>query len=207
MGDLINGTGNPLKDEIYFNAMLEVLKNFKVYNVIGNHDAFSLPKERIVPELCDIGSVYSFYIDSTKFIVLDANFYDNGEPYNLTNHEWMNSIIPLSQIKWLEKELKDCTSAIIFCHQNLVNKKNQKFGLSGDRDPHCVINAFEVRNIIEKYGNVKYVIQGHYHPGGEIKINGVTYFTLPALCEQDNAPYCIMTLNESELLVESCYLL
>ena len=205
LGDLINGTGNIGLDEMYLDAVMELLKSYPVYHVVGNHDAFSLPKEKIVPVMPGLGSVYSFDREEIRFIVLDGNFYDNSEAYNTTRHEWMNTLIPPAQIEWLKYELEKCERAILFCHQNLDSRIWKESGLPDDRDPHCVINAGKVRAVIERSGKVKCVIQGHCHAGCETKINGVKYITLSALCEKDNKPYCIVTVVHEKISIQPFY--
>jgi len=62
---------------------------------------------------------------------------------------------------------------VVFIHQNLHDEK----------DVHGVKNAPEVRAILEASGDVIAVFQGHMHPGGLVRLGGVTYCTLRAMVE------------------------
>ena len=41
-------------------------------------------------------------------------------------------------------------------------------------------------DMINEGNAVKAVFQGHYHPGFSSEHNGVKYFTIPAMCENEN---------------------
>ena len=51
---------------------------------------------------------------------------------------------------------------------------------------HRLSNDAEIRAILEESGKVRSVFQGHYHPGHRSHVNGIEYFTLPAMCENEN---------------------
>ena len=48
--------------------------------------------------------------------------------------------------------------------------------------PHDA-DAAQVRQVIENAGNVCAVIQGHYHPGRAVEVNGIPYIGLAAMVE------------------------
>lgn len=119
LGDIINGSGNKNSDEASLNKINKLLQGVKVYNVIGNHDAFALDKKYFTERICETGDAYSFYEENMCFIVLDAGFYDDEMPYSSERSEWENTYISQKQLKWLESMLRKCKCAAVFCHQNI----------------------------------------------------------------------------------------
>ena len=115
---------------------------------------------------------YSFVRDGWKFIVLDTNYDDRGESYEKTAYDCRISYLPPFQMAWLEKELNCAEPVIIFTHGNLDIHESPLAEICR------LANAGEVREILEKAGNVKLVLQGHDHFGGFSEINGIPYVTL-----------------------------
>jgi len=114
------------------------------------------------------------------FVVLDACFRSDGEPYGRKNFNWTDSNIPAAEIEWLKGDLEKTThKTIAFVHQRL------------DVEGHYgVKNAAEVRRVLEQSGNVLAVFQGHYHRNDLKEIGGIRYCTLVAMVEgADNIGY------------------
>ncbi len=111
----------------FLDEIESVLQGFggRVYHVLGNHDMDCISKEEFLQHTRNAGrargkSYYSFGCKGVRFIVLDANFNEDGTPYCRGNFDWTRAFIPEEEIEWLRKELQSSHKpVIIFCHQML----------------------------------------------------------------------------------------
>ncbi len=177
LGDFID-KANKQTEYGYLAAIDKIFDSFRGprHYVLGNHDVATFSKAEFIEAVGSDKTYYSFDLNGWHFVVLDANFKEDQTSYIAGNFDWTDSIIPDSELRWLENDLagrpKD-SPAILFSHQNLHNED----------DPHGVKNAPEVRALLEKAGNVRAVLQGHMHTGGYAKINGIHYLTFRAAVE------------------------
>jgi len=147
------------------------------YHVAGNHDFDCLSPEEFFSRVPNDGKVclrgyYSFVRGGVTFIVLNACFNSQLQPYDRKN-TWNDANVPPEELAWLEQELaKAPGSVIVFCHQRLEDSAEPQ---------HIVKNAAAVRAVLEKSGKVKGVITGHQHKGGANVVNGIPYYSLRAL--------------------------
>jgi predicted phosphodiesterase len=148
------------------------------YHVIGNHDTDSLSKAQFLAAAPNTGIVpnatrYTFVSGGVRFVVLDASYKSDGSDYDHGNFDWTDTNIDAPQLAWLAGTLAaSAQPAVIFVHQPLDG--------TGDL---FVKNAAEVREVLERAGNVLAVFQGHRHEGAFSTINGIPYFTFKALVE------------------------
>jgi len=148
------------------------------YHVIGNHDTDSLSKAQYLAGAPNTGIVpnttrYTFVSGRVRFVVLDASHKSDGSDYDHGNFDWSDSNIDAPQLDWLAKTLAASPEpAVVFVHQQLDG--------SG---AYYVKNAEQVRDVLERSGNVIAVLQGHRHEGGFSTINGIPYFTFRGLIE------------------------
>ena len=168
------------------------------YHVLGNHDMDSISKAEYLKNTNNSGNAksrnyYSFTRGGIKFIVLDANYNEDGSDYNCGNFEWTKAMVPDEQLKWLKNELKESElPVVIFIHQLLDY-------FSGAPYDYCVRNAEKVVDVIETGKNVLAVFQGHYHEGNYSIRNGIHYFTMKAMVEgsfPENNSYAIVEIDE-----------
>jgi alkaline phosphatase len=161
--------------------------------VLGNHCAYSLTK----PEFLEIAgqerSYYSFDLGGYHFVVLDACFRKDGQPYGRRNFEWTDSSIPAAELEWLRSDLKQTRNkSILFVHQRL-----------DATPPYGVQNAPEIRKVLEESGKVAAVLQGHEHKGDYKEIAGVHYVTLAAMVEgtgAENNAYAVMDILPGDVI-------
>ncbi|MFO7726086.1 MAG: metallophosphoesterase [Oceanipulchritudo sp.] len=174
------------------------------YHVLGNHDIDSISKDQFQENVQNTGisrerTWYSFNRGGLHFVTLDANFRKDGIPYDRGNFSWRDPNIPSSELEWLRRDLEENTlPTIVFCHQLLT-----------DASPHCVINAAEVRSILESSGNVLAAFHGHKHEGDYAFINGIHYYTLEAVVEgsgPENSAYAVVEVLRDHSLVVTGYL-
>jgi len=211
LGDLKDQALNADKAETlnYLKAIENEFQQFKgpVYHVLGNHDMDCISKSEFLANITNTGQAetkayYSFQMKGLKFIVLDANYLEDGSHYDSGNFEWFDSNIPESQLKWLNEELVNANQpCVIFVHQQIDSFHRHN-------DPHCVKNAKAVRDILEANENVLAVFQGHNHCGGYQHHNGIHYYTLKAMVEgpAPESSYAIAHISSEKNLYFKAYL-
>lgn len=156
--------------------------------VLGNHCVHTLTKQEFLDGVEQKKSYYSFDAGDFHFVVLDACFRGDGEPYGRKNFRWTDPNIPPAEVEWLTADLKNTTKkTVVFAHQRL--DVNNHYGVK---------NAREVRQVIEESGKVLAVLQGHSHKNEHREIAGVHYCTLVAMVEGTGAKnngYSMMSLT------------
>ena len=155
--------------------------------VLGNHCVDMLTKPEFLDGVEQKQSNYSFDRNGFHFVVLDACFRKDGEPYGRKNSTWADSNIPPEEIEWLKGDLKaNSRKTVVFVHQRLDTE-----------GPHRVRNCPEIRQILEESGNVLAVFQGHSHQNDLNDIGGIHYCTLRAMVEgsgAENNGYSVMEI-------------
>lgn len=184
---------------VFLDEIETVMRRFNgpVYHVLGNHDMDSISKQDFLAHTKNHGtaegkSYYSFVYHKMKFIVLDANYNEDGSDYDSGNFDWTSAQIPDSQIQWLKNELAESNDPVfVFVHQLLDR-------FSGVHDSLCIRNAGEIVDILEKSNRVQAVFQGHHHEGNYSYRNGIHYFTMKAAIEgsmPENNSFAIVEID------------
>ena len=188
LGDLIDAADSVDTEQRYLrtvNQKFAAICDDRHY-VLGNHCVDTLKKEEFLGTVEQKRSYYSFDRSGVHFVVLDACFRSDGQPYQRKNFKWTDANIPAKEQEWLRADLQSTElPVIVFAHQRLDVSNN-----------HGVRNNAEVRKILEARGNVKAVFQGHSHANDVKEIGGVHYCTLVAMVEgsgADNNGYSLMT--------------
>jgi predicted phosphodiesterase len=192
--------GNPTEKEKslrYLKKIESVFQQFKgpQYHVLGNKDVDSISKQDFIRTIDNSIILkdrlfYSFDTKGIHFIVLDANFKNDGTDYNRGNFKYTDTNIP-----WLTTDLELTDKpVIVFVHQQL--------NCEGDL---CVRNASEVRDVLQKSGKTLAVFQGHNHSGGYTRIEGVHYYTLKAMVdgsgEKNNSYATVEVFNDGSIII------
>jgi alkaline phosphatase len=155
--------------------------------VLGNHCVSALTKAEFLKTVGQEKSYYAFDLAGIHFVVLDACFRSDGEPYGRKNFEWTDANVPAVELAWLRADLEKTKSKCVVCvHQRLDVKP-----------PLGIQNAADVRKVLEESGKVLAVLQGHEHQGGYQAIRGIHYCTLTAMVEGSGAAnnaYAVMDL-------------
>ena len=189
LGDLIDAADSVDTEQKYLatiNREFSAISKDRHY-VLGNHCVDTLTKDEFLGGVEKKQSYYSFDRSGFHFVVLDACFRGDGQPYGRKNSKWNDANIPAAEMEWLEADLKAIDKPIIvFAHQRL--------DVSTD---HGVKNCPELRRILETSGKVRVVFQGHSHQNDLKDINGIHYLTLVAMVEGsgvENNGYSLMEI-------------
>ena len=177
LGDLIDSEGSAPQDRDNLSHIAVLLSSSGIETLVipGNHDLFALDRYRFGVLLnMPLAPLHRRYGD-VDVILLDANYFKNGQAYDGRPGDWTDTMIPQTQTEWLKKELESAgDKTYVFSHQLIDYNMEQH---------HVVENAEDVCRILVDSGKVKGVFQGHYHHGGENEIGGVPFVTLRAMCE------------------------
>ena len=189
LGDLIDAADSVETEQRYLktiNREFSAISKDRHY-VLGNHCVDTLTKDEFLGGVEQKQSYYSFDRGDFHFVVLDACFRNDGEPYGRKNSKWNDANIPDSEVEWLQADLKATSKkTVVFAHQRL--------DMSND---HGVKNCPEVRKIFEESGKVLAVFQGHSHQNDLKDIGGIHYCTLVAMVEgsgAENNGYSVMEI-------------
>jgi 3',5'-cyclic AMP phosphodiesterase CpdA len=195
LGDLVDAATSVEDEKAYLktiNSQLSKIPGDRHY-VLGNHCVQTLTKAEFLAGIERERSHYSFDAAGWHFVVLDACFRGDGEPYGRNNFTWTDANVPASQLEWLEADLKKAEGkTIVFAHQRLDVTKQ-----------HSVKNAESVRKVLEGAGKVAAVFQGHSHQNDYQQIAGIHYCTVAAMVEgsgQKNNAYARLDVLRGEAL-------
>lgn len=189
LGDFIDAADSVEVEKGYLNRInndFVALPGEKHY-VLGNHCVHTLTKDEFLAGVGQKTSYYSFDVGGFHFVVLDACFRSDGQPYGRKNFNWADSNISADQVEWLKADLTETSgSAVVFVHQRL------------DVGSHYgVKNAAQVRKVLEGSSKVLAVFQGHSHKNDLKDINGIHYCVHRAMVEgsgEENNGYSTMDI-------------
>ncbi len=190
LGDLIDAADSVDLEQSYLqtiNREFSAICNDRHY-VLGNHCVDTLTKQEFLDGVQQAKSYYSFDRGGFHFVVLDACFRSDGEPYGRKNSQWTDANLPAAELEWLGADLEATDKpVIVLAHQRLDMTKS-----------HSVKNNAEVRKVLESSGKVLAVFQGHSHQNDLSEIGGIHYCTLVAMVEgsgSENNGYSLMDLE------------
>lgn len=181
LGDLIDAADTVATEQRY---LATVNRSFSAicpdrHYVLGNHCVDTLTKQEFLGAVEQSKSYYSFDRAGIHFVVLDACFRSDGQPYGRKNSHWTDANIPAEELEWLRADLEQSQGpAVVLAHQRLDVSNN-----------HGVKNSPQVRGILEAAGNVLAVFQGHSHQNDLKEISGIPYCTLVAMVEGSGAEH------------------
>lgn len=189
LGDLIDAADSPAAERGYLeriNRDFSAVCDNRHY-VLGNHCVYTLTKEEFLDVVQQMHAYYSFDSGDFHFVVLDACFRSDGQPYGRQNFVWTDPNIPEHELEWLRADLQETSKpTIVFAHQRLDVS-----------DHYGVKNASAVRKVLEDSGTVLAVFQGHSHKNDLRDIGSIHYCTLAAMVEGSGAEsngYSIMSI-------------
>ncbi|WP_153558833.1 metallophosphoesterase family protein [Roseimaritima sediminicola] len=179
LGDLIDAADSVATEQRYLKTVNTAFAKIcsQRHYVLGNHCVDTLTKAEFLGEVGQAKSYYSFDRGGFHFVVLDACFRSDGQPYQRKNFVWTDANIPPAELEWLAADLAATDKhVVVFAHQRLDVSNS-----------HGVKNNAAVRKILEASGKVRAVFQGHSHRNDLNEIGGIHYCTLVAMVEGSGA--------------------
>ena len=190
LGDFIDAANSTDKELGYLKRIEDVYARALCprHHVLGNHCVQTLTKEQFLAQCGATQPYYSFDVKGFHFVVLDACFRHDGQPYGKGNFEWTDANIPPAELDWLEADLRATRyPTLAFVHQRLDVETQ-----------HGIRNQADVRQRLEASGQVLAVLQGHNHINDLKAIHGIHYCTLAAMVEgpaPENNAYGLMEIH------------
>lgn len=150
--------------------------NAPMYYSDGNHDRDMYTKESFAAAIGKPVGNYDFTKKGVHFIVLDCNYnsFNDNDPYANGNYDSAVAYMNPTQLNvWLPETLeKNNLPKFIFCHHPISHE-----GVEG------VVNAPAIRSVLENCNRrILGIAQAHEHESIVLKINGLTYYTIGAIC-------------------------
>lgn len=189
LGDLTDHAVGDTREDVVacFREILALIRTYPIpfYVVPGNHDylmmtAADMEKEGIPTP------PYTVTRNGWDFIVLDANYRTSMERFDTAGVVWTDANLPPEQLAYLEKALAEGDRPCVILVHELLDPYLD--------DNHTVRNAKAVRAILARSPRVRCVWQGHYHDGGDHRIDGIPYRAFPAMCQGEDNPYFVIDL-------------
>ena len=115
LGDLIDAADSVDTEQQYLrtiNREFSAISKERHY-VLGNHCVDTLTKAEFLNGVEQKESYYSFDRGNFHFVVLDACFRSDGEPYGRKNSRWNDANIPAAELEWLKADLKSTSKQTI----------------------------------------------------------------------------------------------
>lgn len=190
LGDLIDAADSVELEQRYLSTVNKAFAAISPerHYVLGNHCVDTLTKQEFLAGVERERSYYSFDRGGFHFVVLDACFRQDGQPYQRRNFHWTDANIPPTELDWLRDDLQQTPlQTIVLAHQRLDVSNS-----------HGVKNAAAVRQTLEASRKVLAVLQGHSHHNDLKQIGGIHYCTLVAMVEgsgPENSGYALVDLT------------
>lgn len=143
LGDFIDAASTVEEEIGWLKQIEKVFAEVRAprHYVLGNHCVGTLTKAEFREHTGAAREAhYSFDQAGVHFVILDACFRADGEPYQRNNFHWTDANIPDSQVAWLRDDLAEAAGpVIVLAHQRL-----------DESGKHMVLNAAAVRAELEK---------------------------------------------------------
>lgn len=189
LGDMTDHDQSSTKEDIIrcFGELYSLILSYGIpfCLVPGNHDYLVMTAEDMRKSSGFVVPPHTIHTESCDFVVLDANYRSNMKRFDVAGVEWTDSNLPPEQVEYLRKELSVNKDHIVLVHECLDPNLDKT---------HIIKNAEEIRKIIADSGNVKKVINGHFHDGHCCVIDGIEYLTLKSVCENEDDVYKIIEI-------------
>lgn len=182
LGDLVDSHATVLAEEMAARTVTQRFLNTGIpfHFVMGNHCLSAMDKKRFAEVTGTSGTYHAFDINGVRFLCLDACYRSDGASYANGEFDWQDSLIPDSQLSWIQRELSSARGpCVVFTHQLIDYVPGM-----------CVRNHERVRSVLSKAGNVAAVFQGHFHQNRYRVVEGVPYAVLRSVIEGPEVQNC-----------------
>lgn len=182
VGDLTNFG---LEDEVteIFQLIHEMDKPF--IHVIGNHDAYGLPKNKLL-ELTSQERYQSIEHDHAKLIFLDTA---KEQDFN----HW-GGTVDEEQLHWLTEQLKTDKPAIVFAHHPVYNTTQ-----NSEKDCLSVDPNIPLQQILNSKSGINLYVNGHNHYNSIHEDSHWTYLQIAAVLDEIGAR--LIEVNDEQITV------
>lgn len=189
LGDSIEDFNDKEKDLVNLKYVWKKYEkiNAKFYSCVGNHDLRSMENREEVEEIFGYNhSTFSFNQNGLHVVVI-GTFIDN-EKGTEEGGIYKTQFISKEDINWLKNDLKENKMPTIVCLHFGVADDDMKGNYWFESLPDTALlgNREELKQIIEKRGNVLGVFSGHQHWTKFITENNINYYILGSLTENIN---------------------
>ena len=190
LGDLVDDCRNDEDNVRSIEKIVALIRSYGIpfYCLMGNHDYQNFTREEFNRLTGGAYPPARLDVSNSTLLFLDCNYGDDGRVYEPGKVNWVDTRLPEEQLNALKANLADSTvkNAYVFAHQSIENEVEEH---------HIVHNAAHIRAALASSGKVRAMLQGHYHPGHDTTIDGVTYHTVAAMCEGEANPYEIFEIK------------
>ena len=190
LGDLVDDCRNDEDNVRSIEKVVALIRSYGIpfYCLMGNHDYQNFTREEFNRLTGGAYPPARLDVSNSTILFLDCNYGDDGRVYEPGKVNWVDTRLPEEQLNALKANLADPTvkNAYVFAHQSIENEVEEH---------HIVHNAAEIRDALAASDKVRAMLQGHYHPGHDTTIDGVTYHTVAAMCEGEANPYEIFEIE------------
>ena len=169
--DIVLLTGDLVHDEsrVGYSVLKSILEELdcQKYYLPGNHDSPALMSE--ILDNCADGNLISFEAGTWSIVLLDSSL--AGKVEGALSQDILNN---------LEEYLKDSTnkSILVALHHHIIDVKSPWL------DALNLRNHAQLTELLEKFPNVRLVVNGHVHQEIDEHRNGIRYLGTPATCFQ-----------------------
>lgn len=109
LGDVIQESHSRTTSLSWLAAMDQQFRNYtgERQYLMGNHDLGDLSKAEFMAATSGSSKAPNYFFDrgGFRFIVIDANYRQDGVSYDRGNFSWTNSFVPERQVLWLSKTI------------------------------------------------------------------------------------------------------
>lgn len=160
---------------------------------IGNHDLEKLSEGEVEKNLRIDYAHSNTDIDGMRVITIDTNEPDpreDEEEYGVTGR------VSDEELAWLEEKLNTSLPVIVFSHHSPVQTQEKHSWRTN------IYDADQVREILEKYGNVVAVFSGHHAVNYKTEVNGISYLIINNLTDKSaKGSFADITVEKTENVV------
>ncbi len=197
LGDLTDSENQDGSEPDPLGKIMKVIDRYDIpfHCVPGNHDYLHYDVKTFLEKAHTPELPCVLETPTHTLILLDGNYRTDYRRYDVAGVDWTDSNLIPEHVAFLKDALDKATKpCVIFVHQNLDPNVGWK---------SCIIkNAAEVRELLAASGKVPLVIQGHFHPGCDKEIDGIRYYTIAGMYDNEGNRFCVLELDENGFGIE-----
>lgn len=163
-----------------FDQLKTMVRKWNSYGVpvhasFGNHEFSQLSIENVLEIFQTDKTYYSFDIGDCRFLILDSCYNPDDSHFSEENFDWRFGKLSEDEVNWLTEKLADKKRTFIFTHYNLYYDPEEQYS-----EWYQVTNKERIWDILESYGCVEAVFQGHHHTYHHFLFRGIHFVNIPS---------------------------